>query len=46
MGRKKSYDREALVGKAMEIFREHGFAGTSAETLVEGLGVNRFSLYT
>ena len=45
MGRKKSYDRDELVGKAMEIFRDHGFAGTSAETLVEGLGVNRYSLY-
>ena len=45
MGRKKSYDRDVLVGKAMELFRDHGFAGTSAEMLVEGLGVNRYSLY-
>ena len=45
MGRKKSYDRGELVEKAMEIFRDHGFAGTSAEMLVEGLGVNRYSLY-
>ena len=45
MGRKKSYDRDELVGKAMELFRDHGFAGTSAEMLVESLGVNRFSLY-
>jgi len=46
MGRKKSYDRELLIGKAMEIFRDHGFAGTSAEMLVQGLGVNRYSLYS
>ena len=45
MGRKKSYDCEVLIGKAMEIFRDHGFAGTSAEMLVQGLGVNRYSLY-
>ncbi len=45
MGRRKSYDREALVGKAKEIFRDHGFGGTSAEMLVQGLGVNRSSLY-
>jgi len=45
MGRKKNYDRDVLLGKAMEIFRDHGFAGTSAEMLVEGLGVNRYSLY-
>lgn len=46
MGRKKRYDREQLVEQAMDLFREHGFAGTSAEMLVSGLGVNRFSLYS
>ena len=46
MGRKKKYNRETLIEKAMEIFRDHGFAGTSTQMLVEGLGVNRFSLYT
>jgi TetR/AcrR family transcriptional repressor of nem operon len=45
MGRKKNYDRENLIEKAVEIFRDHGFAGTSTQMLVEGLGVNRFSLY-
>ncbi|MGF1466403.1 MAG: TetR/AcrR family transcriptional regulator [Sandaracinaceae bacterium] len=45
MGRKKKYDRDALVAKAMAIFREHGFAGTSAGMLVSELGVNRYSLY-
>ena len=45
MGRKKLYDRDVLIGKALEIFRDHGFAGTSTQMLVEGLGVNRFSLY-
>jgi TetR/AcrR family transcriptional repressor of nem operon len=46
MGRKKGYDRDVLIGKAVEIFRDHGFAGTSAEMLVQGLGVNRYSLYS
>ena len=45
MGRKKNYDRDTLINKAMEIFRDHGFTGTSTQMLVEGLGVNRFSLY-
>jgi TetR/AcrR family transcriptional repressor of nem operon len=45
MGRKKSYDRDTLTRNAMELFREHGFAGTSTQMLVEDLGVNRFSLY-
>ena len=45
MGRKKTYDRDALIGKSMEMFRDHGFAVTSTQMLVEGLGVNRFSVY-
>jgi TetR/AcrR family transcriptional repressor of nem operon len=45
MGRKKTYDRDDLITKAMEMFRDHGFAGTSTQMLTEGLGVNRYSLY-
>lgn len=45
MGRKKGYDRDQLIVKAMGLFREHGFAGTSTEMLVEHLGVNRNSMY-
>lgn len=45
MGRKKNYDRDILIEKAMEIFRDHGLTGTSTQMLVEGLGVNRFSIY-
>ena len=46
MGRKKNYDRDTLVEKAVELFRDHGFAGTSTQMLVEELGINRFSLYS
>jgi len=45
MGRKKSYNREDLIEKARELFRDHGYAGTSAEMLVEALGVNRYGIY-
>ncbi|MDJ1016523.1 MAG: TetR/AcrR family transcriptional regulator [Paracoccaceae bacterium] len=45
MGRRKSYNRNELIAKAMTVFREHGFAGASADMLVEKLGVNRYSLY-
>jgi TetR/AcrR family transcriptional repressor of nem operon len=45
MGRKKNYDRDKLIEKAMELFRTHGYAGTSTQMLVEDLEVNRFSLY-
>ncbi len=45
MGRKKTYDRDVLIQQSMEMFRDHGFAGTSTQMLVDGLGVNRYSLY-
>ncbi len=46
MGRRKSYDRDELIDKAVELFRDHGFANTSAEMLSETLGVNRYGIYT
>ncbi|MDQ6982824.1 MAG: TetR/AcrR family transcriptional regulator, partial [Mariprofundus sp.] len=46
MGRKKNYDRDDLTGKAMEVFRDHGFEGTTTQMLVESLGVNKFSIYS
>lgn len=45
MGRKKNYERDVLIAKATELFRDHGYAGTSTQMLVEELGVNRYSLY-
>jgi TetR/AcrR family transcriptional repressor of nem operon len=45
MGRKKTYERDDLVRKSMELFRDHGYAGTSTQMLVDGLGVNRYSIY-
>ena len=45
MGRRKTYDRDDLIERSMEMFRDHGYAGTSTQMLVEGLGVNRYSLY-
>jgi TetR/AcrR family transcriptional repressor of nem operon len=45
MGRKKKYNRDTLIEKAMGLFRDHGFRRTSTQMLVEELGVNRYSLY-
>lgn len=45
MGRKKTYDRDTLIETSMELFRDHGFAGTSTQMLEDGLGVNRYSIY-
>ena len=46
MGRKKTHSRDEILAAAMEVFRDHGFAGTSAEMLVEKIGVSRYSLYS
>lgn len=45
MGRPKSYDRDEILEKAMELFWLHGFHATSTQALVEHMNVNRYSLY-
>ena len=45
MGRPKTYDREEVAAKAMELFWLHGFNGTSTQALVEHMQINRYSLY-
>lgn len=45
MGRNKKYERSDVARKAMDLFWRDGFHGTSTQTLVESMGVNRFSLY-
>lgn len=45
MGRRKTHSKEDVLEKAMHLFRENGFAGTSADMLVERTGVSRYSLY-
>jgi len=45
MSRVKQYDRIELLDKAVELFRNQGFNGTSTSELVETLGVNRKSMY-
>lgn len=42
----KSYDRDALLDRAIELFRRQGYSGTSTAELVAELGVNRKSMYT
>ena len=46
MGRTRTHSKDQLLAKAMQIFREHGFAGTSADMLVDRIGVSRYSLYS
>lgn len=45
MGRRKTYDREEILDRAMHLFWRHGYAGTSTADLETGMGINRYSLY-
>jgi TetR/AcrR family transcriptional repressor of nem operon len=45
MGRPRSYDRDDVLERAMDLFWKKGFAGAHLQELVEVTGLNRFSLY-
>ncbi len=45
MARRKEFDEELALVAAIDVFREHGFEGTSAEMLVRAMGIGRQSLY-
>jgi TetR/AcrR family transcriptional regulator, transcriptional repressor for nem operon len=45
MPRRKEFDREEVLMKAMMVFRDKGYEATSMEELVRRMGINRFSLY-
>jgi len=45
MPRGKAFDRDEVLMKAMTVFRDKGYAATSMQELVRGMGINRFSLY-
>ncbi len=45
MGRHKTYDREDVTRKAMQLFWERGFHAASTQDLAERMEVNRFSLF-
>jgi TetR/AcrR family transcriptional repressor of nem operon len=45
MGRKKEYDRDDVLSRAMGLFWKAGFEGAHLSTLVDVTGLNRFSLY-
>lgn len=45
MPRTKAFDREEALSKAMTIFWQRGYHATSMQDLVEGMGINRSSMY-
>src|ERR1700743_3209106 len=44
-GRPRAYQPEIALGKALDLFRKDGFAGTSLDDLSAATGMNRPSLY-
>ena len=44
-GRKRAFDKEEALDKAMRVFWASGYAGTTLSDLTAALGINRPSLY-
>jgi AcrR family transcriptional regulator len=44
-GRPRTFDREAALRRAMEVFWEHGYEGASMSRLTAAMGINSPSLY-
>jgi TetR/AcrR family transcriptional repressor of nem operon len=45
MGRPKEFDRDEVLDLAVEVFRLHGYKGTSMQALLDGMNLNRSSFY-
>ncbi|MDR9753771.1 TetR/AcrR family transcriptional regulator [Pseudomonas sp. SZMC_28357] len=45
MARPKEFDIDVALDAAVEVFREHGFAGTSAQMLTAAMRIGKQSLY-
>ena len=45
MARNKAFDPQERLEKAQELFREKGYSATSMQDLVEGMQLNRASIY-
>jgi len=45
MARTKEFDRDATLQRAIDVFSQHGYEGTSTQALLEVMGISRQSLY-
>ncbi|AXB78908.1 TetR/AcrR family transcriptional regulator [Novosphingobium sp. P6W] len=45
MARPKEFDVDVAVAAAAGVFKDHGYEGTSAQMLVDAMGIGRQSLY-
>ncbi|MDH3607701.1 MAG: TetR/AcrR family transcriptional regulator [Gammaproteobacteria bacterium] len=45
MPRKSIDDQDEIIDRAMHLFWQRGYKKTSVEDLIQGAGINRFSLY-
>lgn len=45
MGRSKEFDPTIVLHKAMEVFGQYGYEGTSLQNLIDELGIARQSIY-
>lgn len=46
MPRIKSYNKEEVLEKAMNVFWSHGYSSTSVRLLEKEMGINQFSIYS
>ncbi|MGB3145825.1 MAG: TetR/AcrR family transcriptional regulator [Maribacter sp.] len=46
MARKKAYNEDAVVEKAMNLFWQNGYEATSMQMLEREMGINKFSIYS
>lgn len=45
MARSKEFEREEVLDRAIDAFADHGFAGTSTDTVLQAMGISRQSMY-